>query len=165
MALSDLLLQSVGESEIQSRDSLPQLLNAIRQHLQMDVAFVSEFVRGRRVFRAVDPADPTNPVQAGASDPLDESYCQRVIDGRLPELMCDARQNPVATMLPVTHALPVGAHLSVPIRLADGSCYGTFCCFSFTPDQSLDERDLNMMRVFADVAARLIDNEREVSLR
>lgn len=165
MAFSDLLLQSVGESEIQGRESLPQLLSAIRQHLQMDVAFVSEFVRGRRVFRTVDPPDPANPVQPGASDPLDESYCQRVVDGRLPELMCDARQNPIAAALPVTHALPVGAHLSVPILLADGSCYGTFCCFSYTPDQSLDARDLNMMRVFADVAARLIDKEREVSLR
>lgn len=165
MAFSDLLLQSVGESEIQGRESLPQLLNAIRQHLQMDVAFVSEFARGRRVFRTVDPPGPDNPVQPGASDPLEESYCQRVVDGRLPELMCDAKQNPVAAALPVTHALPVGAHLSVPILLADGSCYGTFCCFSYSPDQSLDARDLNMMRVFADVAAKLIDKEREVALR
>lgn len=165
MALTDLLLESIGESDTSRRESVPKLLNAIRHHLQMDVAFVSEFANGRRIFREVDPLLLSNPVQPDAGGPLEESYCQRVVDGRLPELIQDARQNPEAASLPVTHALPVGAHLSVPIRLADGSIYGTFCCFSYTPDQTLDQRDLNMMRVFADVAAQLIESERAASVR
>jgi EAL domain-containing protein (putative c-di-GMP-specific phosphodiesterase class I) len=65
--------------------------------------------------------------------------------------------------LPVTRALPVGAHLSVPIKLKDGSVYGTFCCFSFTPDLSLNQRDLGMMRVFADLAADVIERNLEKS--
>jgi predicted signal transduction protein with EAL and GGDEF domain len=38
--------------------------------------------------------------------------------------------------------------------------YGTFCCFSHTPDQSLNERDIEMMQVFAELAARQTDKER-----
>jgi EAL domain-containing protein (putative c-di-GMP-specific phosphodiesterase class I) len=180
MALSDLLRQSLSGAAcgtaatagqaatipaIGTTVSVPQLLDAIRHHLGMDVAFVSEFIDGRRVFRHVEPSNPSNPVQVGMGDPLEESYCQRVVDGRLPELMTDARQNPEARTIPATDALPVGAHLSVPIRLSDGSVYGTFCCFRFTSDETLDLRDHNMMKVFADVAAQLIESERKAQDR
>lgn len=160
LSLSELLLEGVTSENKPHQASLLQMLAAIRRHLKMDVAFISEFSDGKRVFRQVDPQTPDNPVQPGAGDPLEASFCQRVVDGRLPELIPDARLNPVAAALPPTHALPVGAHLSVPIRMQDGSVYGTFCCFSHGADNSLDERDLNMMRVFADVAGELIERER-----
>jgi EAL domain-containing protein (putative c-di-GMP-specific phosphodiesterase class I) len=160
LSLSELLLEGVTSESKPYQDSLLQMLAAIRRHLKMDVAFISEFSDGKRVFRQVDPQTADNPVQPGAGDPLEASFCQRVVDGRLPELIPDARLNPVAAALPPTHALPVGAHLSVPIRMQDGSVYGTFCCFSRAADNSLDERDLNMMRVFADVAGELIERER-----
>jgi EAL domain-containing protein (putative c-di-GMP-specific phosphodiesterase class I) len=140
-------------------DSMGRVLHAVRTHLGMDVCFVSEFVAGRRVFRHVDTSAAEGPVQVGASSPLDEGYCQRVVDGRLPELIPDTSSNPVAMALPVTTALPVGAHLSVPIRLRDGRVYGTFCCFSFAANPSLGERDLHVMRAFAELAAHQIDCE------
>lgn len=146
-------------------ETLPDLLKAIRQYLEMDIAFIAEFTDGQRVFRHVDPPGPDNPVQCGAGNPLEETYCQRVVDGRLPALMHDAAQNPEAAALPVTHALPVGAHLSVPIRLSDGTVYGTFCCFSYAPDPSLRERDVKMLHVFAAVAAKLLEWEREAATR
>ena len=134
-------------------------LRAIRTHLGMDVAFMSEFVGDERVFRVVDAELPACPVQVGDSGPLEESYCQRVVDGRLPELIHDAGALPAACELAVTSTLPVGAHLSVPIRLSDGRVYGTLCCFSASADYSLNDRDLAMMRVFADLAAAQIDHE------
>jgi EAL domain-containing protein (putative c-di-GMP-specific phosphodiesterase class I) len=124
----------------------------------MDVAFVSEFRGGRRHFRHVDAAGQS-PIKAGDSSPLEEGYCQRVIDGRLPELIPDTAAVPEAMALPATTGVPVGAHLSVPIRLSDGRVYGTFCCFSFEPDPSLNDRDLQMMRVFADLTAFHIDRD------
>ena len=125
----------------------------------MDVAFLSEFTNGQRVFRYVDASSENQPVKVGNSDPLDESYCQRVTDGRLPELIQDAAALPAALELPVTKALPVGAHLSIPVRLKDGRVYGTFCCFSFKPDYTLSPRDLSTLRVFADLAADAIDRD------
>jgi len=138
---------------------LPGLLSSIRSHLGMDVAFLSEFTNGQRVFRYVDASSENQPVKVGNSDPLDESYCQRVTDGRLPELIQDAAALPAALELPVTKALPVGAHLSIPVRLKDGRVYGTFCCFSFKPDYTLSPRDLSTLRVFADLAADAIDRD------
>jgi EAL domain-containing protein (putative c-di-GMP-specific phosphodiesterase class I) len=138
--------------------SIERILRAVRDHLGMDVAFVSEFSAGRRFFRHVD-AGAVAPLQVGDSSPLDEGYCQRVVDGRLPELIPDTADVPEAMALPVTTVLPVGAHLSVPIRLRDGRVYGTFCCFSFTPDRTLNERDLGVMRAFADLSTTEIQRD------
>ncbi|WP_137896541.1 EAL domain-containing protein [Ramlibacter sp. 2FC] len=154
------LARADGQAAAVSTDEiLGDALRAVRTQLQMDVAFVSEFERGRRVFRQVDPQDGACPVKVGGSDPLEESYCQRVVDGRLPGLICDATQNPEALTLPVTTALPVGAHLSVPIRFSDGSVYGTFCCFSYQPNHLLAERDLRTLRILADFAGRLLEEQ------
>ncbi|MGM9512839.1 sensor domain-containing phosphodiesterase [Roseateles sp. DB2] len=149
----------MSSSGLAARPSLERGLNAIRTHLGMEVAFISEFVNGSRVFRHVDAQAANAPIRVGASDPLEDSYCQRVVDGRLPELITDACLNAEALTLAATQALPVGAHLSVPIRLADGQLYGTFCCFSRSADHSLTRRDLDMMRAFAQMAAEEIQEE------
>jgi GAF domain-containing protein len=99
------------------------------------------------VFRYVDAASQPPPVEAGVAGPLEDSYCQRIVDGRLPQLIHDAGRLPAAVDLSM--ALPVGAHLSVPIRLDNGDVYGTLSCFSAAPDYSLNERDLALMHVFA----------------
>lgn len=145
----------VGEASLD--ETLRDALRAIRVHLDMDVAFVSEFAHGRRIFRHIDSDLDRPPIAVGGSDPLEDSYCQRVVDGRLPELIRDAGLIPAALELPITTGLPVGAHLSVPIRLKDGVVFGTFCCFSFAPDRSLHERDLSLMRVFADFTGKQIE--------
>lgn len=138
-------------------DALARCLHAIRLHLDMEVAFISEFVDGHRYFRYVDAADHESVIEVGQSDPLEQSYCQRIVDGRLPELLVDACQNAEALTLPATLALPVRAHLSVPIRLKDGEVFGTLCCFSSQPAPSLTNRDLAMMRVLAEMLADQID--------
>src|SRR3982751_599218 len=73
---------------------LPRALRALRVHLGMDVAFIAELRGGRRVFRYVDGARPNPAIQVGGSDPAADSYCQRVIDGRLPDLIPDAAAIP-----------------------------------------------------------------------
>lgn len=155
-ASSRLPMQALDSGD---RPSVARTLNAIRVHLGMDVAFVSEFLDGRRYFRHVDARNPAGPVQVGISDALDDSYCYRVFEGRLPELMHDACQNAEALTLAVTRALPVGAHLSVPIRFSDGRVYGTLCCFSHTANLSLNGRDLGMMRVFAEMIGEQVQDE------
>lgn len=159
-----LLNMALGEEEgreVSTERALLEALHAIRSHLGMEVAFISEFDNDRRVFRYVNEEAGAPRLRVGAADPRDESYCQRVVDGRLPELIPDACQNPEALTLPATREMPIGAHLSVPIRLRDGSVYGTLCCFDRRPDETLNERDLGMMRVFADFAARQLERQRE----
>jgi len=159
-ALLDVVLEPDGADPATTEQSLLEALHAIRAHLGMEVAFISEFDQDRRVFRFVDEDDGAPRLDVGASDPRESSYCQRVVDGRLPELIPNAGENAEALTLPATQQIPIGAHLSVPIRLEDGSVYGTLCCFDRRPDTSLNERDLGMMRVFADFAARQLERQR-----
>jgi EAL domain-containing protein (putative c-di-GMP-specific phosphodiesterase class I) len=144
-------------------NAVPDILHAIRTHLQMEVGFVSEFIDGKRIFRYVDSDWKDSPVKVGYGNPLEESFCQQVVNGVLPELMHDARTNPIAALMPVTMRIPVGAHMSIPIHLADGSVYGTFCCFSRNAEPSLNLRDLSLMRVFAELAGKMIDREHLLS--
>lgn len=133
---------------------LQNTLSALRRHLDMDVAFISHIHDGVREFKVVDSKDLNPPIAVGDSGPLEDGYCQRVIDGRLPEIINDAFELPEAMSLEATVKLPVRAHMSVPIRLNNGNIYGTFCCFSYKPNQSLNERDISVMHVFADLISQ-----------
>ncbi|HVL01921.1 MAG TPA: EAL domain-containing protein [Dongiaceae bacterium] len=160
--LADAIFNQLSNSENSFADTMSCLVQSVRKRLGMEVAFVSEFVDGNRMFRFVDSQDGVDIIAPGQGGPLDESYCQRVVDGRLPELIPDAQQLPSACVLPVTRSLPVGAHVSVPIRLTGGGVFGTFCTFSRYGDEHLDERDLAMVRVFADLAGALISKHLSV---
>ncbi|MGY8818779.1 MAG: sensor domain-containing phosphodiesterase [Pseudomonadales bacterium] len=151
------ILLRLDAANLSLSEMLVETLHAVRTHLGMDVAFISEFRGGTRVFRYLEGNFVPLQLAIDACDPLEDSYCQRVLDGRLPELIQDAALLPEALAMPVTKALPVGAHLSVPLRFSDGRLYGTFCCFSTTPDGSLNERDLNTLKLFAEFAARLLE--------
>lgn len=119
----------------------------------MDIATVAEFRELDRVLRHVE-ARGRAPIHASDAISMDKGHCKHVVEARLPELILDIKNVPEALALPATSATPIGSHLSVPIKLADGSCYGTFCCFSFAPDRSLCQRDVEMMRVFAEYVGR-----------
>lgn len=143
-------------------DTIIKTLRSVRTLVGMEIAFISEFKDGRRLFRYVDAAEDIAPIVCvGNSDPLEESYCQRVVDGRLPELIRDARQIPEALALPVTTAVPIGAHLSVPIRFSDGHVYGTVCCFCTYPDATLNDRDIRTVRLFAEITSKLMERQLE----
>jgi GAF domain-containing protein len=67
--------------------------------------------------------------------------------------MPDTAAEPAAAAMPITRAMPIGKYIGVPIQLPDGSIYGMFCCLGAEADRSLRERDLQMLKAFADLAA------------
>lgn len=144
-------------------EQIQAILRVARRYLAMDVGFVSEFVRGDRIFRFTDAESEGNPIRVGASDPLDKSFCHYVAQGLIPSILTDASVDAVAMTLPVTRALPVGAHLSVPLRYPDGTPFGSLCCFSFTPNRDLTSQDLGVLRLCADVVSAVLEQERRVS--
>lgn len=137
---------------------IERVLRALRKHLGMDVAFVSRFRNTERVFEHVD-AEGTAPMAQGDTWALEVGYCNRVVGGILPELITDTAQLPAAMNPPHTLALGIGSHMSVPIYLSDGNLYGTFCCFGFAPDQSLTDRDLMIMRAFAELVTEQLEQD------
>jgi EAL domain-containing protein (putative c-di-GMP-specific phosphodiesterase class I) len=122
----------------------------------MDIAFASRVTSTHTIIQNAVAAGQA-PFQAGDAFPVDDGYCKRVLDGRIPALIHEGAAVPEVANLACTREMPIGSHLSVPLRLSDGSLYGTFCCFSSRSDYSLNERDVEMMRAFADLAAGQIE--------
>jgi len=160
MALLDGILAQ-GSHSAGPQGIVARSLEAVRQHLGMEVAYISEFVGNDSVFRVVDAPGLEALIQPGDSRSLDDVYCRHILAGRLPELIPDTSAIPLAAGMPITRAIPIGSHVSVPIRLADGSVYGMFCCLSPQTNSSLNVRDLQVMRAFADIAADEIRRERQ----
>ncbi|KQP37033.1 GAF domain-containing protein [Pseudorhodoferax sp. Leaf274] len=129
VTISELLVATSDVADPELPAAVSEVLRLLRQRLGMDVAFVSQIAGGRRTFKAVDCAPEFSPIQVGMSDPIEESWCQRVVEGRLPECMDDAAPF-VASGLAPDPGMPIGTHLSTPVCLADGTVYGTLCCFS-----------------------------------
>lgn len=156
------LIDLVAFTEAIAREphgALKRTLEAVRQHLGMQVAYVSEFTGGRTVFREVDAPGLEALVKVGDSQSLEDVYCGHILEGRLPELIPDTSLEPLAKAMPITAAANIGSHISVPIRLPDGRTYGMFCCIGFEANPSLNARDLQTMRAFADLAAFEINRD------
>ncbi|MGS1079783.1 EAL domain-containing protein [Pseudoxanthomonas beigongshangi] len=155
------ILADGGPGALAIGRNVDRVLDAVRTHLDMDVAFISEFGGRYRTFRHVVGSAEPMPIRPGDTSPLDEGYCLRVVEGRIPQLIPDTGAVPALAAIPETAQVPIGSHISVPIRLRDGRVYGTFCCFSMRPQPSLGDRDLHMMRAFADLLAYQIDGNLE----
>jgi EAL domain-containing protein (putative c-di-GMP-specific phosphodiesterase class I) len=157
---AQLLTDAIGAifEEETGTPSVDKALRAVRRHLSMDIAFVSQFGGTDRVMRHVDAANH-DILKPGMAIPLDAGYCKHIVEGRLPGLIPNTSRVPLAMKIPETTAIPIGAHLSVPIWMSDGSLYGTLCCFSHQPDESLGHRDLQFMNVFADLLADRLETD------
>jgi EAL domain-containing protein (putative c-di-GMP-specific phosphodiesterase class I) len=153
--ISDLLANGVGYGGVD------RVLRTVRKYLGMDVAFIAHFKGAERVFEHLDMDGPLL-FQPGTALPLEEGYCLKVVRGELPQLIPDTSKVPVAMKIAETTAIPIGAHLSVPIVLEGGEIYGTLCCFSYEPDVTLGERDMKMMQAFAEVLAARIGEVQNV---
>ena len=66
------------------------MLRDVRETLNMDVAFVSQFFEDQLVFRALEGDAESFGWREGESFPIDESYCKRVLDGRVPRVVPNA---------------------------------------------------------------------------
>ena len=134
-----------GEGFGPTPETIEHLLSDVRRALEMDVAFVSEFAADRLVFRKLEGDADSFGRQEGQSFPLDESYCKRVLDGRIPRVVPDAKREDATKDLRVTSEADMGCYCAVPLVLSDGRLYGTLCCVSHEPDPRLRESDLGLM--------------------
>lgn len=151
------------QTEDDLRRSIDQVLQQILAQMRMNVVFISEFTGGRRVFRHVAHSEGVNLLTEGEGDPLDESWCQKVVDGHLPQYIPDARLDPVAAPLLKGLPFPIGTHISTPLVLSSGTVYGTLCSFSLEPHRSPDPSHLVKLKLIAKMAASRIESIRKAS--
>jgi GAF domain-containing protein len=122
-------------------------------------AFISEFAEDWLVFRVLEGDAESFGWREGKSFPLDASYCKRVLDGRIPNTVPDAKDEDWTKDLRVTGEADIGSYVAIPLVLSDGRLYGTLCCVSHTPDPWLRERDLRLMeRIARELVERLERN-------
>jgi EAL domain-containing protein (putative c-di-GMP-specific phosphodiesterase class I) len=166
LAAADIdLVNSFGGSAISEDepDAIHRMLAAVREHMGMEIAYISEFVTESLydtvVFRGVDAPGFEHLLAAGDCKKREDTYCHHVMAGSLPGLMTDTAMYPAARHLAVTYSMPVRAHIGVPIYLQDGTVYGMLCCISPNADPTLNDRDMQVMKVFADMAAHQINGE------
>src|ERR671917_816547 len=125
--------------------TIEDMLRDVREAFDMDVAFVSKFDGDQLVFRNLEGDAESFGWQEGESFPIDESYCKRVLDGRIPRVVPNAKREDATKNLRVTSEADIGSYAAVPLVLSDGRLYGTLCCLSHEPDPWLRERDLGIM--------------------
>nr|MDC2855325.1 GAF domain-containing protein [Ningiella sp. W23] len=152
---SKLLVDQNNNVSIEAK--LANLLALVRKHLDMDVAFISEFINDERVFKVVDNPSENQIVKVGNSDPIKETYCQKITDEKLNPIITNTEANSITKAMPVTKKLGIGSYIGVPINLSNGKLYGTFCCYKSHHDESLNERDLSFLNLISEIATGLIE--------
>lgn len=143
---------------------IERVLELARRHLQMDVSFISEFTEGKQIYRAVHGRAESFGIVLGDGPELLTTYCRQMIEGALPNVVPDSRADPRVSRLATTVERRIGSYLGVPLRLSDGSLYGTFCCMSHGPE-SLDARDAGFMSMLAEVLVEALDAQQLAARR
>ncbi len=139
--------------------TIERALSAAREVLGMEVAFTSEFVGGEQVYRSVEGDASSFGLREGDGIPLEGTFCLRVIQGRLPNAVLDARSDEWVRDLEVTREAGIGSYVGVPLSFSDGRLYGTMCVLSHSPDPSLRERDVRFMQVLARLVSEQLERE------
>lgn len=141
------------------------MIETLRAHLDMDVAFVSRQIGNtHRIFTHV-AARGIAPLASGDHNPNENSLCWLVIQGKLPERVTDTSHYEAAACLPITDAINVRAHFSVPMRRRNGEIHGSLCCFSYRPRPDIEERDMHMIRSVAQIVSDQIESRIELEER
>ena len=143
------------------REAIERALDAARELLGMDVAYFSELTGGKQVIRHVRGEREAVEALSGAALPLQETYCRRMLDGELTNVVADAQNDPQVSDLAITAESGIGCYVGVPLQLSDGRVYGTFCCASSEPNERLGPRDVQFMRVLARLIADDLERERK----
>jgi EAL domain-containing protein (putative c-di-GMP-specific phosphodiesterase class I) len=92
-------------------------------------------------------------LDVGTSDPLEQSVCWRIADGRLPMVMHNSRKTDGALDIEGVHVLKVGGHLGVPIHNSAMEVIGTLCCFSQSERLDLSTKHVQLMTHFASLVS------------
>jgi len=124
-------------------------IEAARQMLGMDMAYLADMRGGLQDYCTVTGDGDSFGAAAGVAVTLEGTYCEKMLNGSLGNIVRDASREPATRALPITKNGRIGAYIGVPVTLSDGRVFGTFCCLSHEPEPALRERDVQFMQVLA----------------
>jgi GAF domain-containing protein len=132
-----------------SERRLDALMRLTRDLLDGDVAVLTEIKDGHETARRAAGGWPGIDSFEGASSPLDETICQRMLQGRIGNYVRDAQGDHRVNVLPMVRELGIGAYLGVPIRVDDMRLY-VLCCLHLESRPSLGEREVRLLSGLAE---------------
>lgn len=139
---------------------LQRVLDLAHRHLGMDLAFLAEFTDGKQINRGLAGDAASFGFALHDGPVLENTYCQQMTQGLLPNAVPDAQANPLVRDLPLTLDADIGSYVGVPITLADGSVYGSLCTLSHA-SQPVDDRDARFLAMLAELVATDLQAERD----
>jgi hypothetical protein len=145
--------------DVAQSPTLDRTIEAVRELLGMEVAYATEFSDTHGTVTYMQGDGQSFGISDGTTMPLEQTYCQRILDGRLPNLIPDVRHDDRAASLPISAAANVGAFASVPVVFSDGRLYGTLCAGSHDAKPDLGYRELRFLHVLARLVADLLERE------
>jgi GAF domain-containing protein len=148
--------EAIGRIEAaQESDVVERALAAARDRLGMDASYVTTIdTREQTIHAIVGEADIVN-TYTGVVMPVEHTFCQRMLDGEIPNVVADTRAEPA--MRDLAAAQEFGAYIGVPVRLSDGRVHGTLCCVSREPKFDIGPEDLRFMQVLAGIVAARVE--------
>jgi hypothetical protein len=150
--IAELLVATTDSADPLLHPKVQEALHILRERMKMDVVFVSQFKDNRRTFKVVDCGRKETKLIPGQSDPLEETWCQRVVDGRLPQMVKDAHPY-VESGAAAKPGVEIGTVVSTPVILKNGNVYGTLCCFSYQVKDDVTQLDLRRLQITAKLLA------------
>jgi GAF domain-containing protein len=149
----DDLLQKLEAA--QEADVVEQALAAAREHMGMDAAYITAIDSRHQTIHAIlgDP-DVAERYQDSVL-PIEQTYCMRMLNGDIPNVVPDTRAQPALHDLAATRE--IGAYVGVPVRLSDGRVHGTLCCVSRVPKEGIGSDELRFMQTLAGIVATRLE--------
>lgn len=120
-----------------------------RDLLDADMAVLTEIGRGRETARRAAGEWPGMDSFEGTWSPLEETVCQRMLEGRIGNYIRDAQGDDRVNRLPMVRQMGIGSYLGVPIRIDDLHLY-VLCCLHRESRPSLGEREVRLLSGLAE---------------
>ena len=130
-----------------------------RELVDTDIAVLTQIRDGREVAQRVDGHWPGAASLLGASLPLEDTFCQRMLDGRIGNYVRDVRSDPRVSDLAMASRLGVGAWLGVPIAIPDTQLY-ILCCLARESRPSIGEREVRLLAGLAESVRAELQHQR-----
>ena len=139
-------------------DPITAALELARAETEMDVAVLGEICDGREVVRFV-AGDGSFGLAPGASMPIEDTYCHRLLTGRLSNVVPDAHADDQLRDLQITRAARIGAYIGVPLTTLDARLY-VLCCLAHEQRPHLGERDVLFLRGLGEAIVAELEKRR-----
>lgn len=138
------------------RGAVEHVLAVARRELKMDVALLSEVRDGREIVLWAVGNGRLPEFVPGASAPLRDTVCRRLLDGTIDNIVHDARADARVRDLPAVQGTGLGAYIGVPLTGAAARRY-VLCCVARDARPDLSAGDVRFLRGLVESVRPAVD--------